>query len=74
MNVSGVIFSPLEPKKQRSQKKITPDLRLTCLRMGAPPKVAGVMGPATPYTSTLLDKNDRGQNSTSRQVKRYERR
>ena len=29
MNVSGLIFSPLEPRKQRSQKKIiTPDLRL----------------------------------------------
>ena len=32
MNVSGVIFFPLEPKKQKSQKKIiiiiTPDLRL----------------------------------------------
>ena len=29
MNVSGVIFFPLEPKKQRSKKKkITPDLRL----------------------------------------------
>ena len=28
MNVSGVIFSPLEPKKQRSQKK-KPDLRLS---------------------------------------------
>ena len=28
MNVSGVIFSPLEPKKQRSQKKKTPDLIL----------------------------------------------
>ena len=38
------------------------------------PKVAGVMGPATPYTSTLLDNHDRGQNSTSGQVKRHERR
>ena len=32
MNVSGVIFFPLEPKKQRSKKKIikkiTPDLKL----------------------------------------------
>ena len=30
MNVSGVIFFSLEPKKQRSKKikKITPDLRL----------------------------------------------
>ena len=32
MNVSGVIFFPLEPKNQRSNKiiikKITPDLRL----------------------------------------------
>ena len=28
MNVSGVIFSPLEPKKQRSKKKKNPDLRL----------------------------------------------
>ena len=28
MNVSGAIFFPLEPKKQRSRKKITPDLRL----------------------------------------------
>ena len=27
MNVSGVIFFPLEPKKQRSEKK-PPDLRL----------------------------------------------
>ena len=28
MNVSGVIFFPLGPKKPRSKKKITPDLRL----------------------------------------------
>ena len=28
MNVSGVIFFLLEPKKQRSKKEITPDLRL----------------------------------------------
>ena len=28
MNVLGVIFFPLEPKKQRNKKKLTPDLRL----------------------------------------------
>ena len=28
INVSGVIFFPHEPKKQRSKRKITPDLRL----------------------------------------------
>ena len=33
LNVSGVIFFPLEPKKQRSKKKITPDLRLNKTRL-----------------------------------------
>ena len=41
MNVSGVIFSPLEPKKQRSQKIIiiiiTPDLMLVYCRFDSLP-------------------------------------
>ena len=43
-------------------------------RCTSTPKVAGVISPATPYTNALLDKHDRGQNSTSGQVKRHERR
>ena len=34
INVPGVIFFPLEPKKQKKRKKITPDLRLSFCEQG----------------------------------------
>ena len=54
MNVSGVTFFPLEPKKQRSKKKIiTPDLRLLPHRLSKRQSLLTTVLFRTTFTRTI---------------------